>query len=436
MKAKEGFAPVVVTCRQSLISCNSKMKTAHHPRLGGLEILKFIGPGFLVTAGFIDPGNWASNVAAGSSYGYSLLWIVTIATVMLIFLQHHAAHLGITTGLCIAEASTKFFPFWLSKTFLGSALGAAIATAFAEILGAAIGLNMLFRLPVIIGASLSSVLVLFMLLTGSYQKLERWIIALVSLVGFSLLYEAYLSGANVASTVTRPFIPSFPAGSMFVIMSVLGAVVMPHNLFLHSEIIQSRKWNLESDSVIKRQLKYEFVDTLVAMTVGWGINIAMIIVAAAVFFARGIEVTQLSQAQAMLKPMLGNGAAIVFGIALVFAGISSSLTAAMAGASIYSGMFSESFDPSDSHSRIGLAITILSGLAVIFAVNDSFKGLLWSQTILGIQLPWTVFALIYLTSAKKVMGQYTNTMVVKLILVLIAAAIVFFNGALFLDILK
>jgi manganese transport protein len=412
------------------------LKSKHHPRLEGLEILKYVGPGFLVTTGFIDPGNWASNVAAGSAYGYSLLWIVSLSTLMLILLQHHAAHLGITTGLCLAEASTRFFPPWLSRAFLGSSLVAAAATAFAEILGSAIGLKMLCGLPIGLGALFSSALVAVMLLTHSYRRIERWIIGFVSLVSFSFLYEVYLSGADPVAVVSRPFIPSFPAGSMLIIMSVLGAVVMPHNLFLHSEVIQSRQWNLEAESVIRRQLKFEFVDTLVAMSVGWAINSAMIIVAAAVFFSRGIEVSDLSQAQAILKPLLGNGAAVVFGLALVLAGISSCLTATMAGASIYAGMFGESLDLSDSHSRAGLAFTLLGGLAGILVVSDSFRGLLWSQAVLSIQLPWTVVALVFLTSSRRVMGKFANGLGIKLILVLIVAVLAAFNGALLVDFLK
>ena len=141
-----------------------KSVAQHTPKLGGLEILKYIGPGFIVTVGFIDPGNWAANVAAGSIYGYSLLWMVTLSTIMLIFLQHNAAHLGIVTGLCLSEASTKFLGKWISRIFLVSAVFAAISTALAEVLGAAIGLNMLFRIPLIIGSVLTSILVIWMLL--------------------------------------------------------------------------------------------------------------------------------------------------------------------------------------------------------------------------------------------------------------------------------
>lgn len=150
-----------------------KVFSKHHPKLSGLEILRFVGPGLLVTVGFIDPGNWASNVAAGSRYGYYLLWIVTLSTIMLIFLQHNAAHLGIVTGLCLSEACSKYYPNWVSKIFLLSAVGAAIATALAEILGTAIGLNMLFGVPLSIGAILSVLLVAYMLIANSYKKLEK-----------------------------------------------------------------------------------------------------------------------------------------------------------------------------------------------------------------------------------------------------------------------
>ncbi len=159
----------------------------HTPKLGALEILKYIGPGFIVTVGFIDPGNWAANVAAGSIYGYNLLWMVTLSTIMLIFLQHNAAHLGIVTGLCLAEASTKFLGKWMSRVFLVSAVFAAISTALAEILGAAIGLNMLFGIPLIIGSFLTSILVIWMLISNSYRKLEKWIIGFVALIGFHSL---------------------------------------------------------------------------------------------------------------------------------------------------------------------------------------------------------------------------------------------------------
>ena len=394
----------------------TKLFEKHAPRLGGLEILKYIGPGFLVTVGFIDPGNWASNVAAGSGYGYALLWMVTLSTLMLIILQHTAAHLGIATGLCLSEAATRYLGTWVSRMFLFTAVVASVSTALAEILGAAIGLNMLFGLPITLGAVLSALVAGYMLLSRSYRRLEKWIIAFVSLIGLSFLFELTLVELGWNTALQGWVVPSLPAGSLPIVMSVLGAVVMPHNIFLHSEIIQSRQWNLEGDAVVRKQLKYEFTDTLFAMTVGWAINSAMIIVAAAVFHSNGVTVDELPQAQATLRPLLGDAAAFVFALALVLAGFSSSITAAMAGGSIFAGVFEEPFDAGDSHSRMGVVITLAGGLAVIFFVRNAFQAMIWSQIILSIQLPFTIFALIYLTSAEKVMGKFANPAYHKILL--------------------
>jgi manganese transport protein len=210
-------------------------------------------------------------------------------------------------------------------------------------------------------------------------------------------------------------------------MSVLGAVVMPHNIFLHSEIIQSRQWNLEGEQMIKKQLKYEFTDTFFAMMVGWAINSAMILVAASVFFTHGTLVTELPQAQATLRPLLGNAAAVVFALALLAAGLSSSVTAAMAGGSIFAGIFMEPFDLKDSHSRMGVIITILGALIVIFFLKDPFQGIIWSQIALSIQLPWTVFGLIILTSSGRVMGKFANTLFNKVILGAVAGTVSVLN---------
>jgi manganese transport protein len=399
----------------------------HHPRLGGLEILKYIGPGLIVTVGFIDPGNWASNVAAGSNYGYSLLWMVTLSTIMLILLQHNAAHLGIATGLCLSEASTKYFKKWPGRLFLGTATLAAISTALAELLGGAIGLNMLFGIPITVGAVISALFAFFMLFSNSYKKLERWIIAFVSVIGLSFLFELSLVQIPWKVALASWVVPSMPQGSLPIVMSVLGAVVMPHNIFLHSEIIQSRQWNLEGEQMIKKQLKYEFTDTFFAMMVGWAINSAMILVAASVFFTHGTLVTELPQAQATLRPLLGNAAAVVFALALLAAGLSSSVTAAMAGGSIFAGIFLESFDLKDSHSRTGVIITILGALIVIFFLKDPFQGIIWSQIALSIQLPWTVFGLIILTSSGRVMGKFANTLFNKVILGAVAGTVSVLN---------
>lgn len=385
-----------------------KKDKEHKPKLMALDFLKYIGPGMLVTVGFIDPGNWASNIAAGSSHGYALLWMVTLSTIMLIVLQHNAAHLGIATGLCISEAINKYIPFKLSKVITSTAIIAAIATAMAEILGGAIALQMLFKIPLHVGAVMVTAVVIWMLLTNSYKRIERIIIGFVSIIGLAFIFEVAIVDVQWGEAIRGWVTPSFPKGSLPIIMSVLGAVVMPHNLFLHSEIIQSRQWNLQDEKVMEKQLKYEFMDTLFSMLVGWAINSAMILVAVS-FFVNNIQVTELQQAKVMLEPLLGNAAALVFAIALLFAGISSSVTAGMAGGSIFSGMYEESYDIHDKHTKVGVLITIISALVVIFFVSNPFKGLVYSQMFLSIQLPITIFSQIYLTSSEKVMGKYRNT---------------------------
>ena len=405
----------------------------HRPGFGALKILKYIGPGLLVTVGFIDPGNWASNIAAGASFGYTLLWMVTMSTIMLIILQHNVAHLGIATGLCLSEAATLYTSPLISRTILGSAMVASVSTSLAEILGGAIALQMLFEIPIAAGAILVVVFVGIMLFTNSYALIEKIIIAFVSIIGLSFLYELSLVDINWAQAGISWVVPSIPEGSILIIMSVLGAVVMPHNLFLHSEIIQSRQWNLENDQVIKKQLDYEFADTLISMLIGWGINSAMILLAATTFFKSGVKVDELQQAQSMLGPLLGNHAGVVFAIALLFAGIASSTTSGMAGGSIFAGLYSEPYDIKDNHSRLGIALSLITALLLIFIIEDPFKALIISQMILSIQLPFTIFLQIYLTSSTKVMGKYVNSKYTTILMLLIGAIVTSLNILLFIS---
>jgi manganese transport protein len=399
----------------------------HRPRLEAPAFLRYIGPGLLVTVGFIDPGNWASNIAAGASHGYTLLWMVTLATVMLIVLQHNVAHLGIATGLCLSEAATKHMRPAASRLVLSSAVLAAVSTAMAEILGAAIGLAMLFPwLPLRAAAVLVLGVVLALLISNSYPRLEKWIIAFVSLIGLSFLFELTMVDVAWGKAAAAWVVPSIPAGSLPIVMAVLGAVVMPHNIFLHSEVIQSRQWNLGEEAVIRRQLKYEFADTLVSMVVGWGINSAMILVAAAAFFGRA-PVTELGQAQKMLGPLVGPAAAVVFALALLLSGLSSSITAGMSGATIFAGIFGESYDIKDLHSRLGAAGTLVAATAVIFLIGDPFRGLVVSQMLLSMQLPFTIVTQIRLTSSPKVMGKYANGTGLKVLLWTVAAVVIGLN---------
>jgi len=405
----------------------------HKPTFGALKILKYIGPGLLVTVGFIDPGNWASNIAAGANFGFTLLWMVTMSTIMLIILQHNVAHLGIATGLCLSEAATLHTKPLVSRTILGSAMVASVSTSLAEILGGAIALQMLFGIPIPAGAIIVVLFVGVMLFTNSYALIEKIIIAFVSIIGLSFLYELSLVQIDWVQAGISWVVPSIPQGSILIVMSVLGAVVMPHNLFLHSEIIQSRQWNLENDDVIKKQLDYEFVDTLVSMIIGWAINSAMIILAASTFFTTGAKVNELQQAQSMLGPLLGNNAGVVFAIALLFAGIASSITSGMAGGSIFAGLFSEPYDIKDNHSRLGIAFSLIIALVLIFVIGNPFNDLIISQMILSIQLPFTIFLQIYLTSSSKVMGKYVNTKSTTILMLLIGSIVTFLNILLFIS---
>lgn len=407
------------------------LRNKEHKRyLGGLDVLRYIGPGLLVTVGFIDPGNWASNFAAGSEFGYELLWVVTLSTVMLIILQHNVAHLGIVTGLCLSEAATKYAPRWVSRPVLATAVLASVSTSLAEILGGAIALQMLFGLPIIAGAVLTTAFVFIMLFTNSYKRIERAIIAFVSVIGLSFIYELFLVEVDWGQAASGWVVPSLPSGSLLVVTSVLGAVVMPHNLFLHSEVIQSHEYNKRDGKSIRRRLKYELFDTMLSMVIGWAINSAMILLAATTFFASGTSVEELQQAQSLLRPLLGDNAAVVFALALLLAGVSSTITSGMAAGSIFAGMFDESYNIKDTHSQVGVALSLGIALLLIVCIGNPFKGLLLSQMVLSMQLPFTVFLQVGLTSSKRVMGEYVNSRLTSIVLYVIAAVVTVLNVAL------
>ena len=275
-----------------------------------------------------------------------------------------------------------------------------------------------------------------MLFTNSYSKVERWIIGFVSVIGVSFLFELHLVKINWTAAAVGWVIPDFPVSSLPIIMAVLGAVVMPHNLFLHSEIIQSRQWNLEDEKLINKQLKYEYADTLLAMIVGWAINSAMILLAAATFFLHKTPVHTLEQAQQLLKPLVGDNASIIFAFALMLAGLASSVTAAMAGGTIFAGIYKEPFNIKDLHTRLGIFLTLIPAVVIImFIQNRLFMGLIVSQILLSVQLPITIFTQIYLTSSLKVMGTHANSPALKVTLWVIGIIVSGLNIALLVDLL-
>jgi manganese transport protein len=286
---------------------------------------------------------------------------------------------------------------------------------------------MLFGLPIRAGACLTTAVVVGILFLNSYKGVEKVIVGFVSLIGLGFLFELTLVRLDWVQAGTGWVAPALPAGAMTTVMSVLGAVVMPHNLFLHSEFIQSRRLNLQGPEAIQAHLRFEFVDTLFSMGVGWAINSAMILLAAATFFQQRIPVTSLEEAQATLRPLLGPAAGVVFALALLCAGLASTITAGMAGASIWTGIFGRTFDIRERESRQGILVALVPALVATCFVRDTFKALIWSQVLLSVQLPFTIVLQIHLTSSRRVMGAYANSALGRILLWLVAGVVILLN---------
>ena len=370
-------------------------------------LFSFLGPGFLITVGFIDPGNWATNIEGGSRFGYELLWVVTLGTFMLILIQHMAARLGIATGKSLAVNISEYFPKPVAA-FLGlSVVLACIATDVAELLGGGIGFTLLFGFPLWIGVLLTLLIELFLLISQRYHKIEKIIVGFLGIITLCYLFELVLVHPDWSVIAAKFVVPAIGKNSIYVALAILGALVMPHNIFLHSNVIHSRQWGVSEDE--KRDLlRYEKIDTLFAMTLGWIVNSAMIIVAASVFFRNQIPVTTIEQASVTLKPLAGQFAGILFAIALVFAGISSSITVSMAEASIITGFLGKPEDPRTMLYRFALLVTAIPAVLIILFSVDTFRVLILSQVILSIQLPFTLIPLLILCRNSQVMGSFKS----------------------------
>jgi manganese transport protein len=397
------------------------------------QAVGYLGPGFFVTVGFIDPGNWATNVAAGADHGYTLLWVVTLGTLVLILWQHMSAHLGIVTGKCLAEAVPAHMGKPATLIYGSTAMAACAATALAEVLGAALGLNILFGTPMRLAIICAAVFAGALVLMQKYSILEKVIVGFVSAIGLCYLAEMFLIQPDWSAAAVGLVVPRLNSSSILIAMGVLGAVVMPHNMYLHSEVVQNRNWQGKSDTETRRLLRFEFVDTAVAMLAGMAINCAMMIVAAAVFHTHGIHVNSLTQASATLKPLVGDLAALLFGAALLMAGISSLMTASVSGGTVYSGFLGKETDLSSRHFKAGLLLTLLIAAVSALLVPNVFSALIWSQVCLSIQLPLTMLPLFLLTSSRRVMGVYANRVTENTLMVLSGAIIVVLNVLLVLQ---
>jgi manganese transport protein len=380
------------------------------------ELLRYLGPGFVVTIGFIDPGNWATNIAGGSQFGYQLLWVVSLSTLMLIFLQHMAAKLGIVTGRSLAANVRAHLPRWMVWL-----LGVTIAAACA-----ALGFNLLFGLPLWIGAPLTLVLVYLVILGQQYHRLERIILVFLAVIAGCYIVELFIVKPDWAAAAPDWVIPNVSSASILIALGMLGAIVMPHNLYLHSNVIQSRDWDVEPERRA-RLMHFELADTTLAMGMGWLVNSAMIIVAAAVFFSAGIEVTSIEQASQTLEPLVGSAAQFIFGIALLAAGLSSSVTASLAEANIVTGYLGRPEDPRTRVYKIGLVVLTLPAMVLIVVGIDAYQGLIISQVVLSLQLPFTIIPLLWLSRARRVMGDDSTGTITTIVGVLVATLIIGLN---------
>jgi manganese transport protein len=369
------------------------------------DFLRYLGPSFIVTVGFVDPGNWATNVAGGSGFGYSLLWIITLATLMLILFQGMSARLGIATGHSLAyNVRARFRKPW-TAVFGGSIVLACIATDVAELLGGALGFRLLFGLPLLAGGAITVVLKVALILTGRYRHIERLIVAFIGIIAACYVAELAIVKPDWLAAGRGAFVPTVGTASIAVAIGMLGAVLMPHNLYLHSNVVLHRD-QPQNDEDKRRLITYEQGDTALAMGLGWMVNCSMVIVAAAVFFRHGISVDSLDQASATLEPLAGNLARLLFGVGLLLAGLGSSFTSAMAEVNVLTAYLGRPEDPRTNFYRVGLFILALPALAIVASGIDSFTVLLVSQMALSIQLPLTIVPLILLTSDRRVMGRF------------------------------
>ncbi|MGQ9524289.1 MAG: Nramp family divalent metal transporter [Armatimonadota bacterium] len=391
------------------------------------DLLAYLGPGFLVTVGFIDPGNWATNIAAGADHGYTLLWVIAVSTLMLVLLQGMSARIGIVTGRSLAANVKGLFPRWAS-VFLGSTIVCAcMATDLAEYLGAALGFQMLFGIPPIIGAPITVAIVFIAILGQRYQHMERMIVGFLAIIAACYMIEVLIVDPDWSQIPRGVVVPRVSPDSILVALGMLGAVVMPHNIYLHSNVIQSRHWGSNSAET-RRLLRFQMVDTVLAMGTGWVVNSSMIVVAAAVFHRHGVHVTSIEQAAATLKPIAGQAAHILFGVALLFSGIGSSITSSLSEANLITNYLGRPEDPHSLTYRVGLIATSLPAMAVIVSGVDSYKALIISQVVLSLQLPFTILPLILVARNRRVMGEYASSTAETLSAVVAGTVVIGLNG--------
>ena len=407
------------------------------------KLFIFTGPGYLVAVGYMDPGNWATDLAAGSSYGYSLLFIVLLCNIMAILLQYLSLKLGIVTGKDLAQACKAYYSKPVAFILWFFAEIAIIATDLAEVLGSAIALNLLFRIPIILGVLLTvaDVFLLLLLQKKGFRLLESLVIVLTLLIMFCFGYQILLSKPDILA-VLQGFIPTMELVKnpkmLYLALGILGATIMPHNLYLHSAIAQTRNYE-ETESGKKEAIKFSTIDSTVALSMAFFVNASILIVSASVFHKNSLfHVAELQQAYQLFTPLLGTGlASIVFAVALLASGQNSTITGTLSGQIVMEGFLNLKLKPWIRR-LITRLLAVLPAILVVFIYGETHISslLIFSQVVLSMQLSFAVFPLIFFTSDIKKMGIFVNRPILKLTTFIIGALIATLNVWMIFFILK
>lgn len=398
---------------------------------GWRKWLPYFGPAYLVSVGYMDPGNWATDLQGGARFGYSLIWVLIMSNLMALLLQSLSTRLGIVRRRDLAQANRDMYPRAVNFCLYILAEFAIAACDLAEVLGMAIGIHLLTDLPIIWGVCIT-VLDTFLLLWFQklgMRRLEAFIIALILIIGGSFLIEIFLAKPD-ASEILKGFVPSALSGdALYIAVGIIGATVMPHNLYLHSSLVQTRKI-ANTDSGIKRALKFNFIDSTIALNAAFFVNAAILILAASVFFATGnTQVAKIEDAHTLLAPLLGSKLApILFAVALIAAGQSSTITGTLAGQIVMEGYLNLRINPWMRRLFTRLLAIIPSVIVILVYGDQELDALLiLSQVILSAQLGFAVIPLIFFVSDKKTMGKYAIAPWVKILSWLVATVLVFLN---------
>ena len=415
--------------RKSLSEVHASVDTSS--RKGLRRLFAFMGPAYLVSVGYMDPGNWATDIAGGSQFGYTLIWVLLMSNMMALLLQSLSARLGIVRQLDLAQASRKTYNPFVNYSLWILAEIAIAACDLAEVLGMAIGLNLLFGLPLIWGVSLTVLDTLLLLVLQNYgiRKIEAFIIALVAIIGGAFVIEMILAKPDMGELV-KGFVPSLPNDqALYIAIGIIGATVMPHNLYLHSSLVQTRRID-SNEKGIWAAIKYNFIDSAIALNAAFFVNAAILVLAASTFFQAGMyEVSEIQDAYKFLTPLLGTDwASILFGVALIAAGQSSTITGTLAGQIVMEGYLNLRIAPW-LRRLITRLIAIIPAYIVILVYGEGETGalLVFSQVILSLQLGFAVIPLIHFTSDKEKMGVFVIKPWVRISAWVIAAIIVSLN---------